>query len=286
MPRKKETITLSIPPGTKEQLEAIATRLNILWGERPSVSGLLVAIAQQQLEVGQRFTLTPVQVQSLEQATKVLIDSGHIPEAQTLAALILERGNPQPPLRQSLLQRFSQPMEAWRIQLDRQIENCQPFRLYYKDSQKRDWEFTVRYAQIRFREKRFYLEIWCDETQGNFDLPELAHNRSLRLDRITNLAILPSEGTWRDSLDFIKVQVHFLGGLANAYEPRPEEDISEELDSGVRRVVKRVSSTFWLLKNIRSYGSQCIVVSPESLRDRVKQELQSQCEHYGLTTTS
>ena len=112
MPRKKETITLSIPPGTKEQLEAIASRMNILWGERPSVSGLLVAIAQQQLEVSQRFALTSVQVQSLEQATKVLIDSGHIPEAQTLAALILERGNPDPPLRQSLLQRISQPMEA------------------------------------------------------------------------------------------------------------------------------------------------------------------------------
>jgi predicted DNA-binding transcriptional regulator YafY len=286
MPRKKETITLSIPPGTKEQLEAIASRLNILWGERPSVSGLLVAIAQQQLEVGQRFTLTPVQVQSLEQATKVLIDSGYIPEAKTLAALILERGNPEPPLRQSLLQRVSQPMEAWRVQVDRQIENRQPFRLYYQDSQKRDWEFTVRYAEIRFREKRYYLDIWCEETEGNLDLPELIHNWSVRLDRITNLVTFPSEGIWRDGLDYTEVQLHFLGGLAYAYEPRPQEDISDELDGKVRRVVKRVSNTFWLLKDIGSYRAQCIVVSPESLRDRVKQELQSQCEHYGLTTRS
>ena len=46
MPRKKETITLSIPPGTKEQLEAIARQLNITWGKEPSISGLIVAIAQ------------------------------------------------------------------------------------------------------------------------------------------------------------------------------------------------------------------------------------------------
>ena len=35
MARKKETITLSIPPGTKEQLEAIAAKFQILWGDRP-----------------------------------------------------------------------------------------------------------------------------------------------------------------------------------------------------------------------------------------------------------
>ena len=29
MPRKKETLTLSVPPGTKAQLEAIADRLDI-----------------------------------------------------------------------------------------------------------------------------------------------------------------------------------------------------------------------------------------------------------------
>ncbi|MBD0266390.1 MAG: transcriptional regulator, partial [Tolypothrix sp. Co-bin9] len=50
MPRKKETLTLSVPPGTKDQLEALARRLNILWGKDPSISGLLVAIAQQKPE--------------------------------------------------------------------------------------------------------------------------------------------------------------------------------------------------------------------------------------------
>lgn len=285
MKRRKETITLSIPPGTKEQLEVIASRLNTLWGERPSVSGLIVAIAQQQLEVGQRFRLTQVQVQALARSIQVLIDSGDIPEAQILAGLLLERGDLEPPLRQSLLQSISHSVPAWRILLEQQIEKRQPFRLCYQDTQKRDWEFTIRYAQISPLEKRFYLEIWCDETQGNQDLPELAHNRSLRLDRITNLAVLPSEGTWRDSLDFVEVQLHFLDDLANAYESRPE-DVSQKREGDILQVIRRVSSTFWLLRDIRRYGARCIVMSPENLRDRMFQEVQSLYQQYNLTTRS
>ncbi len=211
MSRKKETITLSIPPGTKDQLEAIAARFQILWGNRPSISGLLVAIAQAELEVGRRFTLTPLQVQALEQGIKLLIDSGFVTQAQTLMALLLERGNLDSPLRQSFVQQISQSLPAWRVLLDRQITSRQPFRLLYRDAQQRDWVFTVRYAEILLREKRLYLETWNEETEGNYDLPELAHNRSLRLDRIQDLNILPSDGVWRENLDFIKVYLHFRG---------------------------------------------------------------------------
>jgi len=281
MPRKKEALTLSVPPGTKEQLEAIASRLNILWGKKPSPSALIVAIAQQQLEIGQRFTLTLLQVHSLEQAAKLLIDSGYIPEAQTLIALVLERANLEPPQRQSLLQLISQPVEAWRVLLDQRIENCQPFRLYYQDSQALFWEFTVRYAQIKVREKRFYLETWNEETEGNYDIPELAHNRSLRLDRITNLAVLPIEGEWRDNQDFAKVQLHFYRGLARAYEAKAE-DISDTWDGNVRKVVKEVSNTFWLIREVSQYWEDCEIVSPESVRDRVKQKLRLQCQQYDL----
>jgi hypothetical protein len=281
MPRKKEALTLSVPPGTKEQLEAIASRLNILWGKKPSPSGLIVAIAQQQLEVGQRFPLTSVQVQSLEQAAKLLIDSGYIPEAQTLIALVLERANLEPPQRQSLLQLISQPVEAWQVLLDQRIENRQPFRLYYQDAQKKAWEFTVRYAQIKVREKRFYLETWNEETEGNYDIPELAHNRSLRLDRITNLATLPIEGEWRDNQDFVKVQLHFYRGLARAYEAKAE-DVSDTWDGNVRKVVKEVSNTFWLIREVSQYWEDCEIVSPESVRDRVKQKLRLQCQQYEL----
>ena len=54
--RKKETITLSIPPGTKEQLEAIALHQEIFWGKDPSVSGLIVAMPQGGLPLAARPT--------------------------------------------------------------------------------------------------------------------------------------------------------------------------------------------------------------------------------------
>jgi predicted DNA-binding transcriptional regulator YafY len=282
MTRKTETLTLSIPPGTKKQLEKIARRLDILWGERPSVSGLIVAIAQQKLAVGSPFALTEVQVQSLEQATKVLVDSGYIGEAQTLAALILERGNPKPPLRHALLERVSQPVEAWRIILNRQIAHHQPFRLYYRDTTQRDWQFTVRYAEIRFREKRYYLEIWSEETEGNLDVPELIHNWSFRLDRIQNLVATPTSGAWREGLDVIEVQMHFRGRLKTAYEPH-FDDVNDRQEEQYRRVTRRISSTYWFLREVRAYGKDCIVVAPQSVRDRAIQEARSMCENYGLS---
>ncbi|MBZ8181933.1 helix-turn-helix transcriptional regulator [Oscillatoria salina] len=282
MPRKTETLTLSIPPGTKEQLERIATRLDIMWGDRPSVSGLIVAIAQDQFSLSPPFQLNEVQVQSLEQATSVLVDSGYIGEAQTLAALILECGNPEPPLRQALLERVSQPMEAWRIILDRHIANRQPFRLYYRDTTQKDWEFTVCYAKIRFREKRYYLEIWSEETEGNKDIPELQHNWTFRLDRIQNLVTTPTSGTWRDGLDTIEVQLHFLDRLTTAYEPKPN-DVDDRREEDLRIITRRISSTYWLLREVRAYGKNCIVVAPQSVRDRVIAEARSICQNYGLS---
>jgi predicted DNA-binding transcriptional regulator YafY len=286
MPRKKETITLSIPPGTKEQLEAIAHRLNIFWGKEPSVSGLIVAIAKQQLEVGKPFTLDSAQLKALQQATKILYDSGQIAEAQTLIGLLLERGNLEVPQRQSLLQQASQFAEAWRIIVDQHRNNQQPFLLLYRDAQEQELEYTVRYAEISFEEKRFYLNIWCEETEDikDTDFPELMHNRCLRLDRIK--AIIPTGGQWRDEgLDSLKVYLHFKRGMVKAYEPR-DADISDDAlvvrEEKVRQVVRRVSNPFWLVREVLRYGGDCVVVSPESVREQVKQKLRLQCQQYDL----
>jgi predicted DNA-binding transcriptional regulator YafY len=286
MSRKKETLTLSVPPGTKEQLEALARRLNILWGKDPSVSGLLVAIAQQKPEARQLFTLTSTQVAALQQATKLLIDSGYIGEAQTLLELLLQQGNLESPLRQSLQQLVNQPSEAWRIQVDQYINNQQPFRLLYGNAQEQELAFTVRYAEISFEEKRFYLEIWCEETEDikNTAFPELIHNRCLRLDRIK--AIEPIDVRWRiEGLDFLKVYLHFYRGMVRAYEPRAK-DISNEVVGELRQVVRRVSNPFWLEREVLRYGGDCVVMSPESVRDRVKQKLRTLCHLYDIETRS
>ncbi len=275
MARKKETITLSIPPGTKEQLEELALRLNILWGKEPSVSGLIVAIAQQQLEVGQPFTLNYEQVNALRQATKDLIDAGHVESAQTILTLLLDKGKLETPLRQSLLKQVSNSSKGWRLEIDNLRNKKQPFHLLYRNSQDQELEYTVRYAEIRFYEKSFFLVIWCEETQDVEKtsplLPELWHNRCLRLDRI--VSILPMSGDWRGQLDYLKVQLHFKKGLIKAYEPK-EDDLEDEIKGEVRQVVRKVVNYFWLNREVRRYGKDCVIVSPENVRDLFKQELQ------------
>jgi predicted DNA-binding transcriptional regulator YafY len=283
MPRKKETITLSIPPGTKEQLEALARRLKIFWGKEPSVSGLIVAIAQQQLAVGEPFTLDSNQVKALQQAIKALQDGGHIAEAQTVLTLLLSQSKLETPLRQSLMKQLSQPTEGWRIQIEDFMARKQPFCLLYRNSQEQELEFTVRYAEIPFYEKRFYLQVWCEETKDvedeNPDLPELWHNRCLRFDRIQS--VLPISGDWRGELDFIKVYLQFTGWLAKAYQFR-EEDLEHQLRGDVLHVTRRVVNPFWLIREVSQYWEDCVIVTPDSIRDRVKQKLKSLCQNYDL----
>ncbi len=283
MSRKKETITLSIPPGTKEKLEAIARRFKIMWGQSPSPSGLITAIAQGELEVGKPFTLTSSQVIALQQAVKLLKDSGYMGEAQTLLTLLLERGNLETPLRQSILQEVGTPeTQTWRALVDHYSSIKQPFIILYRNAQGTNLEFTVRYAQISFHEKRYYLEIWCDEIEDIKDtnFPELIHNRCLRLDRIRS--IVETQGQWRDEgLDLLKVYLHFSGGMVKAYESR-DNDISNEMIGDVRQVVRRVSNPFWLIREVLRYGKDCQIISPDNIRQQMREEVKLMYQQYDL----
>jgi predicted DNA-binding transcriptional regulator YafY len=279
MPRKKETLTLSVPVGTKAALDAIARRLKIFWGNNPSSSGLVGAIAQGELEVGQPFGLSGAQIQALRQAIRALVDSGQLEDAKSIITLLIEKGHLESPMRQDLMQQVSQPMEGWRIQLDQLIAQQQPFHLLYQNSQGQMLEYTVRYAEVLFYEKRYYLQIWCDETEDSQDLPELQHNRCFRLDRIQS--IFPISGEWRGRFDTINVQLHFSGWLVRAYEPKPD-DISNELVGTVRQVTRRIVNPFWLIREVFRYGKDCEIVSPESVRSRFREELRSLCDQYEL----
>ncbi len=282
MSRKKETITLSIPSGTKEQLEAIARRLNIYWGKSPSISGLLVAIAQQEFEVGEPFHFNSTQLEALLQAIRLLTDAGNIAEAKIISTLLLKHGNLEAAMRQLVLQQVSQPNEGLSVLVEQHRQNQQPFYLLYANPQGQELTFTVRYAELAFEEKRFYLNIWCDETEDiqNPDFPELIHNRCLRLDRIKT--ILETQGHWRpEGLDYLHVYLHFRGGMVKAYEPKPN-DISNEVINNVRQVVRRVSNPFWLIREVLRYAPDCVIVSPESVRSHAIAKLKSLCESYNL----
>jgi predicted DNA-binding transcriptional regulator YafY len=282
MPRKKEALTLSVPPETKEQLEAIALRCGIFWGKSPSISGLLVAIAQHRLDVGEPFTLNSTEVAALQQGIRLLIDSGYVEGARSLSQLLISRGNLAAPLRQSLLQQVIQPTAAWRIQAEEYINEKQPFLVLYRNPKGENLAYTVRYAEISFEEKRFYLEIWCEETDDikNPDYPELIHNRCLRFDRIQS--IVPTDGQWRqEGLDYLKVYLHFYRGMVKAYDPRAR-DISNEVVGDIRQVVRNVSNPFWLMREVSRYWEDCVIVSPDSVRDRFRQKLIALCGQYDL----
>lgn len=284
MPRKKTTITLSIPDGTREQLEEIARELGIFWGKTaPSISGLLVAIAQKKPEIKKLFTLTTEQVEALQQAARILVDTGYVAEAQTLLSLLLDQGSLETPLYQALTQLINhQGINNWRSQIDDFQQRKQPFKIGYRNAQGEILEFTARYGEISFQEKRFYLTIWCNETEDikNTDFPELIHNRCLRMDRITHLQEVQSQ--WRDEgLDYLKVYLHFWRGLVKAYEPR-SEDIDNRVIGDVRQIERKVTNPFWLMREVFKYGEDCVIVAPDSVRDRMKQRLLALCQLYGL----
>ncbi len=285
MSRKKDTITLSIPPGTKEQLEEIARKFGITWGKEPSISGLIVAIAQKHLELGKPFTLDSNQVNALQEAVKALSDAGRIGEAQIVITLMLERGNLSAATRQYLLKQASTLIQPWRIQIDEYRKNRQPFYLLYENSQGKELQYTVRYAEPRFFEKRFYLMIWCEETEDveNMipNLPELWHNRCLIFDRIRS--IVPATGEWREGLDFLKVYLQFRGWMVKSYQRR-EDDLEDEIIGDVRQVVRKVVNEFWLIREVARYWDECVIVSPTSIRDRIKEKLFTLCNLYNSSS--
>ena len=277
MPRKKETLTLSIPPGVRGQLDQLAAQFGYYWGKTPSPSALVTAIAKGELSVAGRSAFTESQVQALQQAVKDLVDAGHIDEAKSVITFLLEQVDLTTPLRQALMRQVSLPIEGWRIQLDQFIRDRQPFHLAYGKPNDELIEFTVRYAQIIPYEKRLYLQIWCEETADNRDVPALEHNRTLRLDRIQ--AVVPIGGRWHSWLDHISVEVHFLKGLVHAYESR-QEDIEDQRIDDIRRVVRRIHNTFWFFREVRRYGADCIVIGPEDVRDRFAQDAIAMARHY------
>jgi len=272
MTRKKDTITLSVPPGTKDKLEAIARHHDIYWGKNPSVSGLLGAIAQGELSVGSPFTLNASQIDALRQAIDNLIDAGHAEHAQTVMALLLDRGQLETPFRREILQKVNPNIENLRVRLNQFIEQKQSFLIVYRNSQHQVLEFTVRFAAFKLYEKRVYLQIWCNETEDSNDIAELKHYRCLRLDRIRIQSLLAIDEPWREGFDSVEVQIHLHGWLIAAYESKPE-DIEVEQREGYLWVKRRVINTFWFFRAIAKYYEDCEIVAPESVRQLHQQKI-------------
>lgn len=285
MSRKGQSITLSISDQDKAQLEAIALELGMKWGGRANISKLVEAIARRQLLIAPNNDWTESRIKALDRAIDALTDAGNILAAQAIASLLLERSELPIPLRSKIEGFLGNPPPAWRLEIERYIRRQQPFELSYQDAAGRLWSFTVRYAKITTHEERKYLDCWCEETEGNQDVPELVHNWSLRLERIPEAGVVPIKGEWQSSLEQLEVEMHLLGGLAFAYQAKPEDVTDEWLADRerVRRVVRQVSSTFWFTREVLRYAPDCVVVSPQSVRDLLRQKLRSLSTQYDIT---
>lgn len=285
MGRKGQSITLSISEREKAELERLAEQLGMTWGDSPNISKLIQAIAQHQLKIAPNHDWTESRILALKQAVDTLIDAGQVQVALEIANLLLERSELSTPLRREIERIVSTPPPAWRIELERYITLTQPFQLTYQDAAARIWQYQVYYAQINRHEDRFYLDCWCEETEGNQDLVELQHNWCLRLDRIPlETVITPIKGKWKGKLDSISVEINLYRGLAFAYRSKTEQDtVNELLDNArIRRVVRTVTSTFWFFREILRYGEDCMIISPESIQARFREKVYLLFQNYEI----
>ncbi|WP_016949551.1 YafY family protein [Anabaena sp. PCC 7108] len=286
MSRKGQSITLSVSERDKAELEAIALEFGMMWGDEPNISKLIKAIAQRELIVGKNHDWQDSRIRALHRCIAALTDIGQIEQAEIIANLLLERSELSVPLRREIEAFLINSLPSWRSQIDYYILRQQPFQLAYQDAAERVFNFTVHHAKITPHEKRQYLDCWCEETEGNFGIPELLHNWCFRLDRINEASVTEITGKWHSNLDQIEVEMHLLNNLAFAYQTKPEDKTVEWIPDKpkVKRVIRRVSNTFWFIREIMQYSSDCIVISPESVRSQIKQKLIKLCQSYDLIT--
>jgi predicted DNA-binding transcriptional regulator YafY len=258
-------------------LEHLAYQLGYSWGDRGNLRAMVEAIASGRLAVEGATAFSESQRYALGSAVISAVDRGEWQDALSLCAVFHlfpdERQKAQVAARMEPLER------PWVWQVFNLIDKEQSFKLAYQDAAGRTFQFSVCSAQFVAHEHRTYLDCWCAETEGNQDIEALKHNWCLRLDRITDASILPFERKWR-SLDAIRIEMEFCGGLAHAYEKRLEDTEIEWIEGDIKRVQRSITSSFWYIREILRYGKDCKVLSPPELVERVAHQFSEASKLY------
>ncbi len=281
---KGRAITLSLKEQDKLRLQQLATELDITWGDKPNISKLLEAIAQNKLRVAANHDWHLDRINALNHARQVLIDTGDRSDALIITQLLLDRSELSLPLRAELEKFAAEIKLPLRSKIDALIRKQQPFKLSYQDAAGKVSEFSIYYAQVAPHDDRLYLEVWCTETIGNQDIEELKHNWCLRLDRIPDeSSIVEIKGKWHSGQDLVLVEFHLLNGLAFGYQSKTGADVKNEwVEERVRLVVREVSSTFWFFREVFRYGEDCIILCPDNVRQRFRDKIDKMSELYKL----
>ena len=282
MGRKGRSVTLSLSDEDKERLEEIAFQYGMTWGDRANISKLIEAIARQKLKIAPNHDWSAERISLLDRARKALVDAGQVEDAKMIAELLCGRTELTLPQRQQLEAFLDRDVPSWRLTVERYIHRQQPFQLSYQDAADNLFQFTIQYARIVPRGDRQYLDCWCEEVGNSTEPSALAHNRTLRLDKIIDAAVVQTQSRWRGNLDTIAVEIYLSGGLFFNYSNKERDILVERLDEPPRtlRVIREVTSTFWFMRDILPYGADCEVVAPVEVREKVGAIAQKMAQRY------
>ena len=272
--------TIQLEAKYKEPLEQIALSAGYPWGTRGNVKEFFSAVAERKIPIGdQQVFLLPEEEEAILDAVEHFCIQGDWSGARSLARL-LNHKTLSPPL-DARLEGFLKPLKSGIYPKIEQFIDCkQPFSLSYLDAAGQLFQFNIYYAELIWREKRYYLEVWHNPEIASDTLPELAHNRCLRLDRLPpDPQVVPLPGEWRGKLDTAEVQFDLFGNLAYAFS-QEEGDRLEWIAEKHLRVTRYITNDFWFLRAIARYGADVEVVSPPSLREKVRGQLQLALSRY------
>ncbi|MEB3329429.1 MAG: WYL domain-containing protein [Candidatus Sericytochromatia bacterium] len=283
MQRNQTTLTLSVPPGTKERLAAIAARLGLRWGEQPSPSKLVAAVADGTVPVGAPLGLTEAQAGALLEALKALHDTGHVPEARELAPLLTSTGHLGPTQRMAVYAELSRSELPFRGVIEDAIASRTPVVFQYVGLKGTPSQYLARHLQLTIRERRWYVDIYSD-SKPSLDIPALANNRCLRLDKVVSAVPVLHAEPWVPALASVEARLRLYGTDARYYERHADDldvgDLLEGPDTPEREVRRRVTFSWWFVRDILRHGGACRVESPPELVDAVASHLRQAVARY------
>lgn len=195
------------------------------------------------------------------------------------------------------------PLPEYAIEIKELVAQQSPFTIAYPDKVTGELkQYPILYAEMVrsagdvTRIDHDYLECYCAVANELSEIPELAHNRTFRLDKLQGVVASPltnSDYQWRqEGLATVDVRLRLFGGLAHNYELSKTQiwgasDISSEkewIDATTCEIVWRVTSYLWFKRLVMRYGASCAVMEPLSIRNAIAREIAEMARNYSANS--
>jgi hypothetical protein len=246
---------------------------------RGNIKELIEAIATEEIPLGEKMSV-PVQ-EALLRVLNEAVSNGLTEDTQLISEWLAINTGANSAISVEA-QRLAKLENDWVRQVKELIRDRCPFQIITPRG-----SYSVLWAEFWVPtegQRRRQLLTWCEESSSG-ELPELAHNRTFKLNRQDVTVVPLVDKVWRyQGIDTINAVIELRGSLARTYQPRPE-DVWEEIvqvdNQVIRQVTKKIWSSFWLFQGVSRYGSDCIIREPMPLRQAFLSELKKTVEFYG-----